>query len=155
MHFIDNIKLILIIRGRNSKTHLTLEPEVNTILKTTDSNPTPQSLILHLKKAHPKIMSKFYEGNLFRGISNRSSCTQKVVNAKEILESFLFCMYLVSFKVHIFWEGHKILWLCVLQSKVRWRFRKIFRPSQNIWTLPEFTQCVQLTNWQNNSCKSV
>lgn len=36
-------------------------PEVNTILKTTDSNPTPQSLILHLKKVHPKIMSKFYE----------------------------------------------------------------------------------------------
>jgi hypothetical protein len=26
-------------------------------------------------------------------------------------------------------------WLYVLQSKVRWRFRKILRPSQNIWTL--------------------
>ena len=77
IHFIDNIKLILIPPGRNSTTHLTLVPEVNTILKTTDSNPTPQSLILHLKKVHPKIMSKFYEGNLFRGISNRSSCTRK------------------------------------------------------------------------------
>ena len=84
MHFIDNIKLILIPRGRNSTTHLTLDPEVNTVLKTTDSNPTPQSLILHLKKAHPKIMSKFYEGNLFRGISNRSSCTRKVVNTVKL-----------------------------------------------------------------------
>ena len=45
-----------------------------------------------------------------------------------------------SFKVHIFWEGHKILpspyvWLSFYRTKVSWRFRKILRPSQNIWTL--------------------
>merc|ERR1719278_1590022 len=45
-------------------------PEVNTILKTTDSNPTPQSLILHLKKVHPKIMSKFYEATNQKGNGN-------------------------------------------------------------------------------------
>ena len=40
------------------------------------------------------------------------------------------------FKVHIFWEGHKILQnLQYIQSKVRGRFRKILWPSQNIWTL--------------------
>ena len=45
-------------------------------------------------------------------------------------------------KVHTFWEGHKILrnlnlTFCPMQSqsKVRWRFRKILLPSQNIWTL--------------------
>ena len=46
-------------------------------------------------------------------------------------------------KVHIFWEGHKILqnlhltfdYLQYIQSKVRWRFRKILWPSQNTWTL--------------------
>ena len=46
------------------------------------------------------------------------------------------CMY-------IFWEGHKILrnlhltfdYSLYIQSKVRWRFRKILCPSQNIWTL--------------------
>ena len=37
-------------------------------------------------------------------------------------------------KVHIYWEGHKIL-LYVLLSKVKGRFRKILWPSQNIWTL--------------------
>ena len=45
-------------------------------------------------------------------------------------------------KVHIFWEGHKILrnihltfdWHYI-QSKVRRRFRKILWPSQNIWAL--------------------
>ena len=42
-------------------------------------------------------------------------------------------------KVHIFWEGHKILlnlhltfdWHYI-STKVRWRFRKILWPSQNI-----------------------
>ena len=45
-------------------------------------------------------------------------------------------------KIHIFWEGHKILRNLHLtftgpmyRTKVRWRFRKILRPSQNIWTL--------------------
>jgi hypothetical protein len=50
-------------------------------------------------------------------------------------------------KVHIFWEGHKILrnlpltFDCstyVIQSKVRGRFRNILWPSQNIWTLFNF-----------------
>ena len=43
-------------------------------------------------------------------------------------------------KVHIFWEGHKILRNLHLtfvqcQSKVRWRYRKILWPFQNIWAL--------------------
>ena len=46
-------------------------------------------------------------------------------------------------KVHIFWEGHKILWnlqhrfvVCsTYQSNLWWRFRKNLWPSQNIWTL--------------------
>ena len=48
-------------------------------------------------------------------------------------------------KVHIPWEGHIILrnlhltfdwhYLALLKTKVRWRFRKILRPSQNIRTL--------------------
>ena len=51
----------------------------------------------------------------------------------------IFCI-----KVHIFWEGHITLqnlyitfFLCSVQcqSNVRWRFRKILWPSQNIWTL--------------------
>ena len=35
-------------------------------------------------------------------------------------------------KVHILWEALKIL----RRTKVRWRFRKILRLSQNMWTLP-------------------
>ena len=44
-------------------------------------------------------------------------------------------------KVHIFWEGHKILQNLHLTSTSyvvtvkRWRFRIILWPSQNIWTL--------------------
>ena len=46
-------------------------------------------------------------------------------------------------KVHIFWEGHKILqnlhltfdWHYLHRTEVRWRFCKILWPSQNIWTL--------------------
>ena len=44
-------------------------------------------------------------------------------------------------KVHIFREGHKMLWTSTLllialhRTKVRWRFRKILWLSQNIWTL--------------------
>ena len=48
-------------------------------------------------------------------------------------------------KVHIFWEGHKILRhlpltfesTYVLYLKVRGRFRKIVWPSQSIWTLSD------------------
>ena len=43
-------------------------------------------------------------------------------------------------KVHIFWEGHKILQnlhltFVLCSARVRWRFRKILWPFQNIWTL--------------------
>ena len=50
-------------------------------------------------------------------------------------------------KVHIFWEGHNILQnfhylnfhlafdSTYLQIKVRWRFRKMLWPSQNVWIL--------------------
>ena len=45
---------------------------------------------------------------------------------------------LFTYKVHIFWEGHKILrnlHLTFDYSTYRWRFHKILWPSQNIWTL--------------------
>ena len=55
------------------------------------------------------------------------------------------------FKVHIFWEYHKIFekihlyfdWHYILvllhtKTKIRWRFRKILWPSQNIWTIYEW-----------------
>ena len=46
-------------------------------------------------------------------------------------------------KVHIFLKGHKILqnlhltfvWHYIDKTKVRWKFRKILWPPQNIWTL--------------------
>ena len=49
-------------------------------------------------------------------------------------------MNYAPFKVHIFGEGHKILrnihlTFDYIQSKERWRFRKILWPSQNVWTL--------------------
>mgnify|MGYP007023072589 CR=1 FL=1 len=55
---------------------------------------------------------------------------------------------LTRFKVRIFWEGHNILlnlhltfvYLQYRQTKVRWRFRKILRPSQNIWTLIKYVE---------------
>ena len=44
-----------------------------------------------------------------------------------------------NIKVHIFWEGYKIskisspyFWLALHRTKVRWRFRKILWPSQNM-----------------------
>ena len=57
--------------------------------------------------------------------------------------TFLCWRTLNYWKVHIFWEGHKILQnlhhrfvLCSNgQIYVRWRFPKIVWPSQNIWTL--------------------
>ena len=49
----------------------------------------------------------------------------------------------IDCKVHIFWEGHKILqnlhrrfvWLALHRTNLRRRFRKILWPSQNISTL--------------------
>ena len=46
-------------------------------------------------------------------------------------------------KVHVFWEGHKNFCPMQCQSKVRWRFRKILWPSQNIWTLNDQTKTCQ------------
>ena len=54
-----------------------------------------------------------------------------------------FLRFWVENKVHIFWEVHKILrnlhcrfdWHYIGQIGIRWRFRKIVWPSQNIWTL--------------------
>ena len=63
-------------------------------------------------------------------------------------------------KVHIFWDGHNILWNLHLtfdlyfwqalhRTKVRWRFHKILWPSQNKWTvfkivLPSSIFCSQI-----------
>ena len=42
----------------------------------------------------------------------------------------------IQIKVHLFWEGHKILRNLVLhRTNVRWRFWKMLWPSQNRWTL--------------------
>ena len=56
------------------------------------------------------------------------------------------------YKVHIFWEGHKnfaksspYFWLA-FHTKVRWRFRKIRHPSQNIWTLISKVKSAPLMN---------
>ena len=64
----------------------------------------------------------------------------------------------VSFKVHIFWEGHKFLRnfhrrfvLCSNGSNLRWRFGKILWPSQNIWTLSIFF--AKKTSTKNSSWK--
>ena len=38
-------------------------------------------------------------------------------------------------RLHIFSKPSPCVWLQYIQSKVRERFRKILRPSQNIWTL--------------------
>ena len=38
-------------------------------------------------------------------------------------------------KVHIFWEGHKYIWLLLHRTNLRWRFHKLLWPSQNIWNL--------------------
>ena len=49
-------------------------------------------------------------------------------------------------KVHIFWEGHKILqnlhcrFALWSASNLRWRFRKLLWPSQNIWTLKKYLE---------------
>ena len=51
--------------------------------------------------------------------------------------------FLYICKVHIFWEGHKILrnlhqlfdWQYISRTNNWWRFRKILWPAQNIWTL--------------------
>ena len=60
---------------------------------------------------------------------------------------FVTALMKILFKVHIFWEGNKILWnlhltfvLCSASPKVRWRFCKILWPSQNLWTLKEDTK---------------
>ena len=46
-----------------------------------------------------------------------------------------FMVYLI--KVHVFWEGHKILSNLHRRCRknLRWRFRKSLWPSQNIWNL--------------------
>ena len=43
--------------------------------------------------------------------------------------------FIYSEKATKFCEIFLLLWLCVLQWKLRGRFRKILWPSQNIWTL--------------------
>ena len=60
-------------------------------------------------------------------------------------------------KVHIFWEGHKILrnlyltfdWHYIYRTKESWRFHKILWPSQNKWAvfkivLPSSIFCSQI-----------
>ena len=74
------------------------------------------------------------------------------------------CSGLLLRKVHIFWEGHKICEIFILlmsyvvpcQSKVRCRFRKILRPSQNMWTLTKrCTKCIKLVEWHKKWAKKV
>ena len=55
-------------------------------------------------------------GNIF----NKKTCKKKFLNGTFV-------------KVHIFWESHKCL--SYVESNLRWGFRKILWPSQNIWSL--------------------
>ena len=54
-----------------------------------------------------------------------------------------------------FAKSSPYFWLTLHRTKVRWRFRKIFGPSQNIWTLLLFCMALhksnrtELTEWQN------
>ena len=65
-----------------------------------------------------------------------------------------------SSKVHIFWEGQNFLrnrhltfdWHYLHRTKVRWRFRKILWPSQNIWTLKVYSS--YLSNCQFTKMES-
>ena len=74
-------------------------------------------------------------------------------SSKLVMHLVFLCWSLINMgKVHILWEGHKILqksppyfWLALHWTKVRWRFRKILWPSQNIWTLLIF---VNSLSWQ-------
>ena len=72
-----------------------------------------------------------------------------------LLEICIYRFYFV--KVHIFWEGHKIFaksspyfWLALHRTKVRWRFCKILRPSQNIWTTEKFLRNI---SWKDRYMK--
>ena len=70
------------------------------------------------------------------------------------------CPLFCACKVHIFWEGHKILRnlrqlfvLCTAtQSNNWWRFRKILGPSQNIWTLFSISSHLPKRN-EINACQ--
>ena len=56
----------------------------------------------------------------------------------------------INSKVHIFWEATKFcksppyFWLALHRIKVRWRFRKILWPSQNIWTLTYWKSVLEM-----------
>ena len=65
-------------------------------------------------------------------------------------------------KVHIFWEGHKILqnlhltylWLALHRTNVRWRFCKILWPSQSISTLKSTNYFMASQGYEDMKCNS-
>ena len=80
----------------------------------------------------------------FPRMKNIVSLYHSINVTQEIDKSASWCWNI--FKVHIFWEGHKILrnlhqlfdLQYIGQIHNWWKFRKILWPSQNIWTLLEF-----------------
>ena len=69
--------------------------------------------------------------NQFRFISN-SFYMRKLVIADLKQVKFIY-----SEKPQHFAKSSPYFWLALHRTKVRWRFRKILGPSQNIWTLSE------------------
>ena len=57
------------------------------------------------------------------------------LNIEKDSSFFATCVVWFASKVHIFWEGQKIL-QNIHRTNNWWRFLKILHPSQNIWTLP-------------------
>ena len=51
------------------------------------------------------------------------------------MTSWILIKFIYSEKATKLCEISTLLWLAMHRAKIRWRFRKIFWPSQNIWTL--------------------
>ena len=77
-------------------------------------------------------------------LNRPSSKTVDFSFGQPITQTALLISGCTSLKVHIFWEGHKILrnlhltFVLCSWSKLRWRFRTILWLSQNIWNLPKW-----------------
>ena len=88
--------------------------------------------------------STFWNFNLFCSLKRQKRYLLNLYRGSETWTFFDFIIseIIILSKVHIFWEGLKILRNLRLTfdwhyTQVRWRFQKFLWPSQNIWTLNE------------------
>ena len=115
-----------------------------------------------------KTNAKFDQAQEFTGVSNKCGCNFLEKITWNWTHHLHHLNYLEVSKVHIFWEGHKSLqnlhltfdWHSIGQKYLRWRFRKILWPSQNIWTLrsnldSESDADIELILPRCNTCFSV